>query len=246
MNAGKGIEAPSWITDCKVRISKKARKVLLRVMPGRGLEVVVPVGFDDREIPGILLKHQAWIMKQLKRSAEAPSRDATSLPLPESIELRAIGLHVGATYHPGTEEGYKLVSNGPQHIEIYGNPEDRTHCFQLLREWLKILARRPLVHRLDKVSAETGLAYQSVQIRGQRSRWGSFSSRGTLSLNWKLVFLPPELVRYLMIHELCHSVHLNHSGAFWRLVQRHEPDFRRLDARLRKAKDYVPLWADHP
>ncbi len=237
-------EAPLQIPAFSVRISRKARRVLLRVSPERGLEVVIPAGFDEREIPGILHQHRAWIARQLNRSAAELSKTGVSIPLPESLDLRAIGLRVTVSYLGGTGESCQLIARGTQDIEVSGNLEDRSTCFRLLREWLKIRARRPLVRQLDELSGKTGLPYGSVQIRGQKRRWGSFSSRGTISLNWKLIFLPPELVRYLMVHELCHSVHLNHSASFWKLVQRHEPEFKRLDGRLRKAKDFVPPWAD--
>jgi hypothetical protein len=180
----------------------------------------------------------------LNRSAADISKAGVSIPLPESLDLRAIGLRVTVSYLGGRGEGCQLIARGAQDIEVFGNLGDRSTCFRLLREWLKIRARRPLVQQLDELSGKTGLPYGSVQIRGQKRRWGSCSSRGTISLNWKLIFLPPELVRYLMVHELCHSVHLNHSASFWRLVQRHEPEFKRLDERLRKAKDLVPPWAD--
>jgi predicted metal-dependent hydrolase len=228
----------------RVRISSRARRVLLRVTPGKGLEVVIPEGFDEREIPGILLRHQGWIARQLNRFPPDQPRSEADFPLPGLLDLRAIGLRVGISYGPRSDGVFQLVMKSRQEIEIQGKSEDRSSIFRLLREWLKFQARPPLARMLAQLSTDTGLRYESFQIRGQKRRWGSYSSRGTISLNWKLLFLPPELVRYLVIHELCHSVHLNHSAAFWKLVERHEPDCRTLDGRLRKAKDFVPPWAD--
>ncbi len=81
-----------------------------------------------------------------------------------------------------------------------------------------------------------------VSIRCQRTRWGSCSTRGTVSLNCSLVFLRPEVVRYLFVHELAHTKHMNHSANFWRLVERLEPDYRRLDRELLAGWRTVPGW----
>ncbi len=244
MGADKGTEAPAPLPAHSVRVSSRARRVLLRVAPGKDLEVVVPVGFDVREVPGILRRHGEWIARHLQRSASVPSMDASSLPLPEVLDLRAIGLRARVSYLTGSDESLSLSSSDPRHIEVRGDLKERMRCLRMIRGWVKIQAARHLPGLLAGLSAETGLRYKKVQIRGQKRRWGSFSARGTISLNWKLLFLNPDLVRYLLIHELCHSVHLDHSASFWELVGRHEPDFRALDSRLRKARDFVPFWAD--
>ena len=84
-----------------------------------------------------------------------------------------------------------------------------------------------------------------MQVRLQRTRWGSCSNSGTISLNAALLFVEPPLVRYLFIHELCHLIALNHSRKFWAAVARYEPDFAALDRRLTAAWTEIPLWA-HP
>lgn len=246
MATDKEARSPLTLPPHSIRVSRRARRVLLRVTPGKALEVVVPVGFDVREVPGILIRHRDWIAKQLQRTAAAPSVDVSSLPLPEVLDLKALGLRVQVSYRVHTDQPLTLVSLDPQRIELQGRVSDRTGCLRLIRRWVRIQASRRLPALLAAVSSETGLRYQDVQIRGQKRRWGSYSSRGNISLNWKLLFLPPELVRYLLIHELCHSVHLDHSASFWELVRSHEPDFKALDSRLRKSRDFVPFWADLP
>jgi predicted metal-dependent hydrolase len=88
----------------------------------------------------------------------------------------------------------------------------------------------------------TGLTYNRLSIRSQKTRWGSCSSRGNISLNDQLLFLPADAVEYLMIHELCHTRHLNHSKAFWTLVQTHCPDYRTHEKLLRRSQGLVPDW----
>lgn len=121
-----------------------------------------------------------------------------------------------------------------------GHPEA---CRAALRRWLSRRAREHLPTLLAELGKVEGLSYSKVTVRGQRTRWGSCSSRGAISLNRHLLFLPPQLVRYVLIHELCHTVKSDHSAGFWREVGRREPEAGRLRKELRVAGRCVPGWA---
>jgi predicted metal-dependent hydrolase len=111
-----------------------------------------------------------------------------------------------------------------------------------LRAWLAQRARAFLVPALAERARSLGYAYRRVAIRRQRTRWGSCSTRGTISLNGCLLFLTPEVLRYLLVHELVHTRHMNHSRAFWAEVARHSPHYQRLDAELLDGWRRVPSW----
>ena len=96
--------------------------------------------------------------------------------------------------------------------------------------------------RLNELSTLTGLGYQRMQVRAQKTCWGSHSSSGTISLNVCALFLGPELLRYLMLHELCHGRHMNHSRRFWNLLERHQPGSKKLDRRLGESWRDIPAW----
>jgi predicted metal-dependent hydrolase len=108
--------------------------------------------------------------------------------------------------------------------------------------WLTHKAEEHLIPWLKRVSDETGLSYSAVSIRQQQTRWGSCSSRRLISLNARLLFLSPDLVTYVLVHELCHTKHLNHSPRFWRLVESYLPDYRQFDRQLRNGGRYLPGW----
>ncbi len=111
-----------------------------------------------------------------------------------------------------------------------------------LRRWIRRRAEDCLPPLLRQLGQRTGLEFNRVSIRSQKTRWGSCSARGNISLNDQLLFLPRPSVEYLMIHELCHLRHLNHSQAYWRLVAEHCPDYERHEKRLSQPRDWVPDW----
>src|SRR3569623_499514 len=111
------------------------------------------------------------------------------------------------------------------------------------RRWLQRHALTTLASLLRETSIATDLPYTALSVRAQRSRWGSCSSGGNISLNRNLLFLPPALARFVNIHELCHTLHMNLCVRFWRLVQRHASDIRERERELRHGDRYIPAWA---
>jgi len=163
---------------------------------------------------------------------------------PRTISFEAVGKRFTVCYTHLQGRGLELTQPSLSELEVRGNTGNRQGCLTLLRWWLQAQGRLHLVPWLARLSLETGLAFRATQIRGQKTRWGSCSSRGTISLNYKLLFLPPHLVRYLMLHELCHTAHLNHSAKFWSFLAALEPDSRALDAEMKGAGRFVPPWAN--
>jgi predicted metal-dependent hydrolase len=86
----------------------------------------------------------------------------------------------------------------------------------------------------EREADRLGVAFRRIRIGGQRTLWGSCSARGTLSFNWRLVLAPPDVVDYVVVHELCHLLVPNHSQSFWSLVERHRPGWREQRAWLRE------------
>lgn len=139
---------------------------------------------------------------------------------------------------------YKLSFSGnatikiiePKTIMITSRIRDRKYA---LHKWLQLQGRKHLIPWLDNLSIQTNLPYNRVSIRGQKTRWGSCSSAKNINLNYKLLFLEQEFVSYIIIHELCHTMHLNHSKEFWQLVSSFYPNYRELRKQLLKYKyDY--------
>ena len=165
-----------------------------------------------------------------------------SVGAPGTIVFDAVGKRFTVCYTYRRARGLELTQPSDSGLELHGNVSNRKGCLTLLRWWLQTQGRLHLSPWLKKLSLETGLCFRSTQIRGQKTRWGSCSSRGTISLNYKLLFLPPHLVNYILLHELCHTVHLNHSPSFWSFLASFEPACRTLDAEMKTAGRLVPRW----
>jgi predicted metal-dependent hydrolase len=104
-----------------------------------------------------------------------------------------------------------------------------------LARWYRAQARQAVTESVERESARLGIGgWRRLRIGDQRTRWGSCSARGTLSFSWRLVMAPHEVLSYVVVHELCHIRHLNHSPAFWRLVADACPGHRDVQAWLRR------------
>jgi predicted metal-dependent hydrolase len=160
--------------------------------------------------------------------------------LPTQVQFRLVDQNWSVRQLPS--RGKTRLRAMPGELQIHtGNATD-PRIFLLLQDWLKEQGRRWLVPRLESLSRETGLTFTGSQIRLQRSRWGSCSSRGLISLNAAAMFVEPHLVDYLILHELCHTRHLNHSARFWNFLDSLAPGARKLDKALNMGWRDVPPW----
>jgi predicted metal-dependent hydrolase len=223
----------------RVRPSARARRLAVRVLPGGLVEVVVPRGTRPRTVEQFVSRHRRWIERTLDlyRPSDAQSGNA----LPQRIDFQATGRSWSLKLLE--HDGPPRLRSTESSIEIHGAGDRPALLRHLLQRFTMREAHGVLSPWLDRVASAMGLDYGRIQIRRQRTRWGSCSRSGTISLNACLMFQPPEVVNYLLIHELAHTRHMNHSRRFWRLVESHEPRWRQLDAALTCGWRAVPGWA---
>jgi predicted metal-dependent hydrolase len=111
----------------------------------------------------------------------------------------------------------------------------------IFEKWYRTAARKVLSERLQLYAKKFGLRYEKIRISSARTRWGSCSPKGTLSFTWRLVMAPPEVVDYVIVHELAHLKVKNHSKTFWAEVARMMPEYKRHVAWLRKNGKFLTL-----
>jgi predicted metal-dependent hydrolase len=199
---------------------RRARRYILRVLPDGTLRVTVPRWGSQREARQFVTKSQTWVERQRARQAAQPAPDRrwrAGRPVLVDGQPQELSLD----WHGGLP----VVSCGAARVPLRGevDPDDlRVH----VERWLYGVARQQLPPALVARAETHGLVVRRISIRDQQSRWGACSRRGTVTLNWRLVQVPPFVRDYVLLHELMHLREMNHSARFWRLVARACPDYQ--------------------
>ena len=233
-------DEPDSVSGFSVRESGRAKQLSIKVFPRGRVEVVVPKRTRPADVREFVEAHRDWIKKA--RAQFAAEHPPEPFALPRFIDLKGIERRFTVDYVPqnGTRT-VKYRSNGTN-VVLSGKTTDEKLCVAALKRWLISIAKSEYAPRLKSLAALTGNPYKKMHVRGQRTCWGSHSSSGTISLNYCLIFLDPAHLRYVMIHELCHATHMNHSKRFWKLVGRFEPGYRGLDKDLNSSWKRIPTW----
>ena len=229
-----------------VKESHRARHVRLRLSLRDGLVIVVPAGFDPRLLPALLEQKQHWIDRAWERlkSSSKPAQTEAEGKLPASLNLLAIGEEWTVEYKRTTSRSVIAREKAGRLLLLSGKTGDRQACLAALRRWLMRKAHGHLEPWLLRLAREGSFDCKRVLVKSQRTRWASCSAAKTISLNLKLLFVPPEWARYALLHELCHTVHLNHSARFWALLENHYPHCKKTAKALRSGWRYVPPVLD--
>jgi predicted metal-dependent hydrolase len=217
-----------------VRISPRARRLTARVHVGGRVEIVVPVGVNAHTVRDFVQRFTPWIDRKV---AAMQCFAAPSEPVPATVEFALTQEKFAVDWRRVAKRGLEQTVD-----RIVVQAPDERGARALLQRWLKRAAYQRLAPRLLQLAGDLNYSVARVSIRCQRTRWGSCSTRGTVSLNCSLLFLTLDVVRYLFVHELAHTKHMNHSANFWRLVEKIEPDYRRLDRDLLAGWRIVPGW----
>ncbi len=231
--------------DYRVRVSPRSRKVRLNLSARDGLTIVIPKGFDARRIPAILEARKGWIEKHLRRFSEEARSIAENPPdiLPETIDLPALEEIWHIAYRPtGAQHAVQVECFRTGELVVSGAVDDHAACRSVLKRWLRRRAAEGLAPVLARLAEEHGFRNDRMTIRSQKTRWGSCSVRKTISLNCHLLLLPADIVRYVLLHELCHTVYMNHSEKFWSLLDGFVPDSKAMRRRMRAGWKDLPAW----
>lgn len=232
------------LPEYSVRVSDRARRVRLTVSAREGLTIVVPRGWRG-DADAIVASKRDWAEKALAKVADrrallAAGPDAL---LPAVVDLPLLGVSLPVEYAAASES-----ATARAHVErgrlVVTGPADSEVRLAALRRWLDRTAREVLPERLAEQAETHGLTYSRCRITRARSRWGSCSGHGSISLNRSLVFLPPNLADALILHELAHTRVMDHSPRFWALLATFDTQAERHRRALKEAGRYVPAWAD--
>jgi hypothetical protein len=195
-----------------VRRSARARRIRVNVHAHSGVEVVLPSRAPERAAATAISELRPWIERRLAEAREtmaAVAERAGTLPYLDGT-LRLIA-------EPGRSRVHR---QGDRLLVPAGDARPAIERFY------RRAARAEIAPRLDAAATRAGLSYSGLDIRAQRTRWASCSSKGRMSFNWRLLMAPERVLEYVVWHEICHLQVLDHSPRFWALLERHWPEWR--------------------
>jgi predicted metal-dependent hydrolase len=234
MDLREGFTPTSFVRE---RLSAKARNIRIEVRPDGQVWLIIPRHVSRRVAYDFLASRGDWI--RLKLAEFDRKRNTAPPPLTlrwdgsDCIPLR--GINTALLVTPARIA--RPVVRFTDAVNLLCPPaalRDPALLARTLGAALRQLARSDARHMLDEEAGRLGIDYTGPRIAEQKSLWGSCSPDGLISLNWRLVLAPREVFRYVIVHELCHRRHLNHSQRFWALVERQMPEFETWRVWLRR------------
>jgi predicted metal-dependent hydrolase len=215
------------------RVSARARSIRIEVHSANLVRLTIPRFASKSEAREFLLSREQWIREKIielrLRIAEAPAMPSSHLRWDGSDRITFRGAEMALKLVPARLRT-PSVRFADDAVLVYASSAWQAQPRRLdrvLREAIKQQAMSDAHAMLREEAKRLDVSYRGPRIADQKTLWGSCAANGTISLSWRLVMAPPVVFRYVVIHELCHLRHHDHSERFWRLVQRQMPDFER-------------------
>jgi predicted metal-dependent hydrolase len=199
-----------------LRRNPRARRYLLRVDRGR-VFATIPVYGSEREMLAFLDQRHDCLLRMLEKSPGRETLDENTNRHFLTFDLRII--------RSGRENYYSVIKDGVLYISCplhtdFSDGKVQAILWKMLEHVLRYEAKRALPVRLKVLAQQHGFRYTSVKINNSHTHWGSCTSRKNINLSLSLMLLPERLVDYILLHELCHTVEMNHSKKFWVLMDK--------------------------
>ncbi len=222
------IQGNGFVADI-IRSSKR-KTAAIKIQKGK-VFVIVPECLSMVAIESLVVKKSRWIKEKL-----AMQNEIIAIKPKEFISGEAFS-YLGRHHPLKIESGLYPVIKLHQDelvVSVRDKAADNAQVIkQLLIKWYKQQADSELRNKTESYSGIIGVNPSSVTIKSFKSRWGSCSITGGIQYNWKIIIAPDWIVNYVVVHELCHILHHNHSPAFWKAVEKYCPDYRDCGAWLK-------------
>tara|TARA_B100000963_G_scaffold287326_1_gene256461 strand:+ start:60 stop:737 length:678 start_codon:yes stop_codon:yes gene_type:complete len=223
-----------------ILITRTKRKKTISILIKDGnVEVKAPFNLNQKEIDAFILKKEKWIKNKIlfQKSLKKPFKKnfingEIFKFLGKDLKLKISIGDIKKTY----------IKNDCIHIDLKNNLENNKDKIKKELELFyrksaeKILKEKTLIE-----SKRMNLHLNKIKIRAYKNRWGSCSSNGDISYNWKLIMAPEKIIDYVIIHELCHLIHFNHSSDYWWEVSKEHPNYKESKEWL-KSNQYLFDW----
>lgn len=211
--------------DFPVKVVKTDRKKSASIqLDGKVVKVRVPRTLSDERIRELVARRTSWITAKLKEAAERPVVKPKEYVSGETFPC--LGRNYRLKVTAGEETSIRLRGGYIQAIVRGTDERPRETVRSMLTVWYQERAKKSLGEKTERFAKIVEVEPRSVTVKDYKSRWGSCSSSGDISYNWRIVLAPHRIVDYVVVHELCHMLEHNHSGRYWKLVEKYVPDYR--------------------
>ena len=217
--------------------SKRASRINISIKPFRGVRVAVPYGTDFAVAENFLLQKIDWIRSKIPKM-EKTENALTIFDEQTSFTTKRFTLKISSHQHltiSARIHNGKIDVKYPDSIDVKDDRIQNTIRKAIEATW-KIEAKAYLPERLDLLAQKFGFKYKEVKISSAKTRWGSCSGRDNINLSLHLMRLPEQLIDYVLLHELCHTIEKNHGPRFWALLDKVSGDARGLDNQVNQYK----------
>ena len=206
--------------DYAVTLSPRGKRLRVRVSP-EGVRIILPAGRTEAEGRAFLERNAAWVQSQLAFVDRASGlRKPRSAPADWTLPLQGRSVRV-LVLRDGPARGTRIEhGNGGHTISVHtaaGASQETVR--RGLTRWLRARARRALESRVQMRAREMHVRPARLLVMSQRTKWGNCSARRNLSFNWRLILAPPEVLDYIVVHELAHLLVPAHTAKFWLIVR---------------------------
>jgi predicted metal-dependent hydrolase len=196
-----------------LKTSTRAKNIRIAINPKGEVTVTKPRLIPMFAVKRFIKQHQNWIDRNLTKIKARQTKLK-----PNTLYYK--GKLYQFKYLPGT---FKITLHHPNlTVSAYSRP---SAIRQLIKK-LQQQSRQTITEQTKKYAAKMKLTYKKIRFKDQKTRWGSCSSQKNLNFNWRLIMTPPSVLTYVVIHELAHLRHMNHSRKFWDFVEKYDPDYR--------------------
>lgn len=224
------IETPSF--QYSIRRSQRAKKTRIIVSPEK-IEVVAPNRVSTNKIHAFVLSQQKWVVSaQQKIKEKHPDKSREPIIYKDEVEIFCRGKKT--TIKVKTTLSNKLsieAGQGQQQIivnvPVGVDEKDQSELIKAsLISWMKIQAKNEVIKCVELHAEKFQLYPRFIRVKTQKSRWGSCGIHNDININWLLILAPPQVLEYVVVHEICHIKERNHSVRFWDLVEAHLPEYK--------------------
>jgi predicted metal-dependent hydrolase len=215
-----------------VRRYPKSKGIRLIVSEDAKLKITAPLYVGRKAIDTFIRANREWILQQV-------SYFERLIQLNKEKELDKI-LYLGQVYAIESKKTYRnIVLQSEDKIVVGTKNQNKAEIRTALASWYKKQAKKLVIDAIRKYKLDVDI--NRISIRDQRTCWGSASSLNNINFNWKLAMAPIEVLEYVVIHELSHLKHMNHSKTFWKLVEKYSPNYKQHKKWLRQNKDLLKI-----